>query len=286
MINSIEKMIFRLENEQREEDDHKNWCDKELEKTNVNIQDKDDKIQELSGKINADNGRIGTLTTDIVAANQKVSDVVAFMKEATELRKSNKEENSVAIKDAEAAQTACTQAVSVIKDFYQGSQGMAKEAWEFVQAPTVLNVKPAMWSSSYTGVADPSSQPDGIITVIEAVGADFATMESNTVAQEESDQSAYEEDMKNAKIEQAKRTKEAEVKTQEKERLSARVASMEATKKSTQKEKDAGSQYLSDLQPACVDGGSTYNDRKAARAAEVTALHAAQKHLQEAFKDI
>merc|ERR1719235_2832526 len=31
----IQKMIFRLMAEQKDEDDHKNWCDKELSKTNT-----------------------------------------------------------------------------------------------------------------------------------------------------------------------------------------------------------------------------------------------------------
>merc|ERR1740121_2960855 len=202
------------------------------------------------------------LTNEITAANTKVGEVVTFMKEATELRKSNKEENALAIKDAEAAQTALTQAVAVIKDFYQASGGMAKQAWEFVQAPVALPAKPTTWNSVYTGVSDPSDPGAGIITLMTSVASQFATMEADTIAQEEQDQQAFEEDMKNAEIEQAKRTKEAQVKGQEKERLAARVASMESSKKSVGKELEAADQYKEDLQPACVDGSSTYQARK------------------------
>merc|ERR1719464_1762296 len=45
--NMIQKMIFRLMAEQKDEDDHKNWCDLELDKTNASAQDKEDKLSDL-----------------------------------------------------------------------------------------------------------------------------------------------------------------------------------------------------------------------------------------------
>merc|ERR1719181_2761683 len=40
--NMIQKMIFHLAAEQKDEDDHKNWCDKELETTAMMKKDEDD----------------------------------------------------------------------------------------------------------------------------------------------------------------------------------------------------------------------------------------------------
>merc|ERR1719272_2354019 len=37
--NMIEKMVFRLMAEQKDEDEHKNWCDAELSKTNAMVDD-------------------------------------------------------------------------------------------------------------------------------------------------------------------------------------------------------------------------------------------------------
>jgi len=275
-----------LMNEQKEEDDHKNWCDKELAKTDANIQDKVDKILELSGKIGVASTRAGTLKTEITTAEDMVADIVEHVTVASALRKEGKEQNALAVKDADAAQTALTQAISVLKDFYKESGGMTKEAWEFVQGPVTLPSSPAMWSAPYTGVADPAAQPGGIITVLEKVSSDFALMESNTLAQEETDQTAFLENMKDCNIEKARRTKEAEVKDQERKRLLDEVTSLEANKKSVTKEKEAGDQYKTDLQPACVEGGSTYDARKAARAKEVTALKSAQTYLQDAFENV
>jgi len=286
VINSIEKMIFRLMNEQKEEDDHKHWCDKELEKTDANIADKVDKIGELNGKISVATGRAGQLQTEITAAQGTLQTIVAHMKDATELRKENKQQNRLAIDDAEKAQTALTQALAVIKDFYKGTGQMTKEAWEFLQAPVTLGSEPSTWSAPYTGVADPTTPATGIVAVLETVSSNFAQMESDTLAAEEADQTAFADDMKNCEIEKARRSKEAEVKDQERKRLLDQVTSLTSARKGVQKEKEAGDQYKIDLQPACVDGSSNYTDRKADRAKEVTALKSAQDYLQDAFENV
>merc|ERR1719310_1627314 len=47
----MQKMIFRLMSEQKDEDDHKNWCDLETEKNTESKADKDGKMKDLSSKI-------------------------------------------------------------------------------------------------------------------------------------------------------------------------------------------------------------------------------------------
>lgn len=286
VINAIEKMIFRLMHEQIEEDDHKNWCDKELSETNTSIEDKSDKIAELTVKIDDAQARAQGLSQGITAANTKVSEIVAHMKEAREIRKIGKEENAVAVKDAEAAQTALTQAIAVLKDFYKESGEIPKQTWEFIQRGPSMNLpeKPATWGSAYTAVADPVDPQAGIVGVLESVSADFAKMESDTIAQEETDQSAYQEDMKTCEIEKARSIKEAEMKAQERARVVDKQRAMESTRKGVSGEKEATEQYQKDLQPACVEGSSTYGDRKAARTTEIGALKQAQTLLQDAFE--
>merc|ERR1711967_121140 len=118
------------------------------------------------------------------------------------------------------------------------------------------------------------AQPGGIVTILEKCNEDFATMEADTKAQEASDQDAYDSDMQEHDIEKAKRSKESEMKSTEKNR------------KHVSDEHEATVQYQKDLQPACVEGDSTYEDRKAARTDEIEALHNAQNILEEAFKNM
>jgi hypothetical protein len=284
----IEKMIFRLMAEQKDEDAHKHWCDLELEKTNTSKVDKEEKIAELTVKIDEASAKIQALAEEIEEAQNMIADIDTHVKEATEIRKVGKEENALAIKDAEAAQTAVANAVAVLEEFYKSSGMVAKQPYEFLQqggkAPVELPESPATWESSYTGVADPMEQPSGIISVLQTIAADFAKMEAQTRAQEESDQKAYEDDMSKCAIEKARRMKEVEMKTQESKRLTDKVEALTKTKKHVADELAAVVQYLKDLEPACVTGDSTYEDRKAARAKEIEALREAQNILEDAFK--
>jgi len=284
--NMIQKMIFRLMAEQKDEDDHKNWCDKELSESETSKDDKKAKMEELEAKIKEEKAKIQKLTDKIKEADDMVEKITGHVEEATEIREVGKEENKVAVKDAQDAQKAVAEATSVLTAFYKESGMIKKESYELMQKePVKLPETPSTWEASYTGVTDPVEQPDGIIAVLKRVSADFAKMEAQTKAQEESDKALYDEDMKECAIEKAALTKESEMKSAEKKRKIQKVAQMQATHKHVSDEHAAVVQYLKDLQHGCVDGDSTYEDRKAARAKEIEALGKAQIILRDAFKE-
>jgi DNA repair exonuclease SbcCD ATPase subunit len=283
--NMIEKMIFRLMDEQKKEDEHKHWCDQEIKKTETMKEDKDDKIKDLTAEIKVENAAVSKLTNEIAEAEKMIGDIVAFMNEATDIRNIGKKENAHSIKDSEEAQRALTNAISVLTAFYKESGEVAKEPWEFIQKPVNLPKNPATWGSPYTGVADPDKQPGGIISILEGVLSDFSKMESETKAQEAQDQKEFEDAMKSNKIEKAGRTQEVSMKTAEKARRVDKIASLSRNKKDTEAELEKTEQYLKDLKPACVNGDSSYDDRKAARAKEIEALQKAQVILLDAFKE-
>jgi len=214
---------------------------------------------------------------------KKTEEITSHEEEATEIRKVGKEENKIAIKEAQDAQQAMAQAIAVLETFYKES-GMIESSF-MQKAPVTLPAEPSTWDASYTGVAKPSEQPDGIIAIIKQVMVDFETMESQTKAQEVTDQQDFEQDMKACAIEKAKLIKESEMKTSEKKRLIEKTAQMQATHKHVSDEHAAVEQYLKDLQHGCVDGDSTYEDRKAARQKEIDALGKAQIILRDAFKE-
>merc|ERR1719424_415842 len=212
----IQKMIFRLMAEQTDEDEHKNWCDLEMSKTNTSEFNKKAKVAELELKIEADKAKADQLGNEVTVALDMVTTLEEHIAEATEIRKTGKEQNAAAIKDATDAQKAIAQATAVIEKFYKDSGMMKKEAWEFVQqapAPVTLPEDPSTWDASYTGVADPEAPGDGVVALLKAVAADFSKMEADTEAQEQMDQNNYNEEMKSCKIEKARSAKEAEMKS-------------------------------------------------------------------------
>jgi len=287
--NMIEKMIFQLMAEQKDEDEHKAWCDHEIKKTDEQRINKDEKIEDLVAKINALKGTVGTLTLDITDAADMVADITAHMKEATEIRQTGKRENKLAIKDAQKAQTALANAIAVLEDFYKESGMVAKQPYEFIQKEIVLPDSPDTWGAPYAGVADPNADagtPEaGVIAVLKANVQKFAQMEADTKFNEAEDQQLYDEEMSSCDIDKANRAKESEVKTAEKKRQVAKQTSLEKTEASTDKELKAVEQYWKDLQPACVEGDSTYDLRKAARTKETDALRQAQVILRDAFAE-
>jgi len=284
--NMIEKMIFRLMDEQKQEDEHKHWCDQELEKTNVMLDDKADKIKDLKAEIKTETASVAKLTEQITDADKMIADIIAFKAESTEIREVGKKENKLAINDAETGQKALADAVAVLTSFYKDSGEVKKEDWELIQTPVKLPKDPKTWDSSYTGVSDPDKQPGGIITVLETVMEDFALVESKTKAQEAADKEEYDQAMSDNDIEMARRRTESDMKAGEKKRRIETISTLEGQKKDTIAEHEKTDFYLRDLQPACVntDNGASYEGRKAARAKEVTALKKAQVILEDAFE--
>jgi len=121
--------------------------------------------------------------------------------------------------------------------------------------------------------------------VLKATAEDFARMEADTRSNEISDQDKFDQDMSSASIDKAKTAKESEMKADEKKRKSDKIASMTKQQKHTTSELGAVKQYLKDLKPACVDGDSSYEDRKGARDKEIESLREAQVILEQAFEE-
>merc|ERR1719456_317211 len=214
----IQKMVFRLMAEQKDEDDHKNWCDLELEKSNESKDDKDNKMELLNNKIAAANADVADLTKEIADDDQSVADITTYMEEEKELRKENHDENMATIKDAQDAQQAVADATAVLKSFYKSSGQVAKEEWEFVQTKKDVDLpeSPDTWDASYTGTADPEAEGSGVLAILGKCGENFAEMEADASSQEETDEKAFQDDMTNQSMAKAEKDKEAQMKNMRK----------------------------------------------------------------------
>jgi chromosome segregation ATPase len=148
--NMIEKMIFHLMSEQKDEDDHKNWCDLEISKTTKMLEDKNATRDQLEVDIEALQTEIETLSTGISQNNEAVATLDTSIEQATTQRNEEKTENAATIKDAQDAQTAVSQAIAVLEDFYKSTGEVAKEAWEFTQLKAVRRHRsepePELWT--------------------------------------------------------------------------------------------------------------------------------------------
>ena len=154
--NMIEKMIFRLMDEQKNEDEHKHWCDKEITNTELMIKEKTEKSEDADSTITQLTEKIQNLKNGINDNQNFVATTEDEIASRTEDRAADKKENEATIKDAEDAQTAIANAIAVLETFYKESGEVAKEAWEaFAQTKAVshrMEPEPELWAEEeYTG---------------------------------------------------------------------------------------------------------------------------------------
>merc|ERR1719201_1137400 len=130
-------MVFRLMAEQKDEDDHKNWCDMELEKSNESKDDKDNRMELLNAKLATANAEVAELTEKIAEDDAESARLTEYIQEEKQLRTENSKENAATVKDAQDAQKAVADATAVLRNFYKESGMIAKEDYEFVQTKDV-----------------------------------------------------------------------------------------------------------------------------------------------------
>jgi len=280
----IQKMIFRLQAEQKDEDSHKAWCDKELQNSDATKTAKEEKIDELNNKLDELISRLeGSVQPNIEELNDKIAKLKEHVQKITEQREEEKHENKVALKDSLDAQKAMVAAVKEIEKAYGTKSNVFGLVQQKHKAPTDLPENPETWDSSYTGTQDPSSS-DGILTLMETVLADFEKMEAEIKAQEEAETTAFNDEMKSCQEDIAHKTATLEANQEEETQLKKDSTAHQKFLKSTRKELNTVKKYIDELQPACVDGDSSYDDRKQARKDEIDALEEAMDTLKKAFE--
>merc|ERR1719291_1585183 len=172
----IKDLIVRLMEEANEEAEHKGWCDTELSTNEQTRKEKTEAVETLHAEIDQLEASIAKLTQDITALTEAVAELDAAMAKATKLRQDEKAKNAQTVSDSQAAQTAVAQAITVLKDFY----AKAGEATALIQQPA-----PEIFDSPYKGM---QSENGGVVGMLEVIESDFARLEAETKAAEESAQ--------------------------------------------------------------------------------------------------
>merc|ERR1719478_677377 len=242
----IQKMIFHLMSEQKDEDDHKNWCDKEIDQTTMMKEDKEKKRDELQATMDQLSAEITELTTSIKENTEAVASLEAEIETATEQRQEEKAENSATIKDAEDAQTAISQAIAVLEDFYKSTGEVEKEAWEFVQLSSKKAVRrsrsepePELWEGGEGGAYKGTSGGSDVIGLLTDIAADFASMEAGARADETTQQEEYDTWLTGAQIDKSQKTKDSEMKEARNGRLAEKLEAKTADHSHVTKELEA-----------------------------------------------
>merc|ERR1719183_890082 len=166
----IKDLITKLLEEANEEAEHKGWCDTELSTNEQTRKEKTEAVETLHAEIDELQASIAKLTEEITELTEAVAAIDAAVAKATKIREEEKAKNTETIGDAQEAQTAVAQALTVLKEFYE----KAGEATALVQQPEIFD-------SPYKGM---QSENGGVIGMLEVIESDFARLEAETKAGE------------------------------------------------------------------------------------------------------
>jgi len=258
----IKDLIVKLVEEANEEAEHKGFCDKELSTNEQTRKEKTEGVETLHAEIDGLEASIRKLGDEITELTANVAELDAAVAKATEVREEEKAKNTVTIKDAKDAQTAVAQALGVLKEFYDKA-GEATALLQQQQEP------PEMPDEPYKGMG---SESGGVVGMIEVIQSDFARLESETSAAEDSAQKEYDEFMSDSSADKDAKSKDIEHKSGKKQNDEQSLQEAKADLDGTQKELDAALAYYEKLKPSCIDAGESYEERVARRKEEIASL--------------
>eukprot|EP00747_Dinoflagellata_sp_TGD_P152639 gnl/TRDRNA2_/TRDRNA2_177327_c3_seq12.p1 gnl/TRDRNA2_/TRDRNA2_177327_c3~~gnl/TRDRNA2_/TRDRNA2_177327_c3_seq12.p1 ORF type:complete len:709 (-),score=278.12 gnl/TRDRNA2_/TRDRNA2_177327_c3_seq12:102-2228(-) len=287
----IDDMITRLLEEANEDASHEGFCDKEMGESKITRNKLNEEIDALQAAVEDGKATIMTLTNEIADLEKEMSDLSAAMTEATSMRTAEKKKNAATIKDAQAAQNAVTAATAVLKDFYtkaakatgfiqtaadQTRPKMGTDEWKALANPNFKGTvdsghKAGMqtFGKKFTGQQDSAS---GVLAMLEVIASDFENLISDTEAAESAGKTGFDNFMTESKKAVKMKNKKIELDGSDKTDAEAKLREDVADLKNTQDELLAAERYYDKLVPQCIDKGMTFEERTAAREAEIASL--------------
>lgn len=308
VMSMIDGMIKRLMEEANEDAQHEGFCDTEMGKSKITRTKLSEEIDGLSAAVEDGKATITQLGQSTAELAKEVEELVKAMTEASDMRMQEKATNAETVKDAKAAQVAVQRATKVLKTFFEKAltatalvQGKGKtpsprkwglktgvkmgtEEWNALANPELEGTvdtghKEQMqtFGDKYEGQQDDNEY--GVLALLEVIQSDFATLEADTSAAEAASQKAYDEFMVESKRNQAVKEKKISMNTADKASAESRLQEDITNLKATQDELLAADRYHAKLVPQCIDQGMTFEERTAAREAEIKSLKEALKIL-------
>merc|ERR1719198_2597600 len=269
VIQMIEDLLARLKEEAAAEADHKAWCDDQLKKNKLKRDKKTAKVGELSAEVEEYEASIATMAAEIKTLLAEIEELTKAMEEATKVRTEEKATNEATIADAIAGQDAVKKAMVILKEFYDSQEALLQTK---KQVPEL---------APYKGM---QGAKKGVLGMMEVIESDFARLQAETTAAEETAAHEYEQFMAESKASKEQKH-EAEYKLSlEKDQAEFELGRTKEDLEGTQKELDTANEYYEYLKPNCLEVHVSYEERVALRKEEIEALKEAYKILDQKGK--
>jgi hypothetical protein len=261
----IEDMIAKLLKEAQEEATQKAFCDTEMGKSKTSQAEKTATLDKLQTRIDGASATIAELTEAVKTLESEVASIDKAQAEATEIRTTESADNKAAISDFRQSADAVVAAMGVLKSFYEGSA--------LVQTKSTKSSRPSFGGAK-------TDAGSGIISVLEVAESDFTRLLAETETAEDAAASAYEKSSEENKISKTTKMADAKAKKSEIKSLTVQLGHSKEDHASTSTELDAVNSYIDKLRPQCEEKAMSYEEKKAAREAEIAGLKEALEILE------
>jgi len=195
----------------------------------------------------------------------EIAEIDKAQAEATKIRTTENEDNTKAMKEFKESADAVIAAIGVLKSYYEGS---------------LLQVSARISSKQPAFGGAKSDTGSSIISVLEVAESDFTRLYAETETEEDQAAAAYEKLSEENKVSKATKEADSKAKQSEIKSLTVQVSHSKEDHASTSAELDAVNAYLEKLKPQCESKAMSYEERKAAREAEIAGLKEALEILE------
>jgi len=252
VLNMIQKLVDQLKKEQRDDDNHNDWCENEWKVSTDAEEDKTSKRDALVAKTDEADQHRQTNADALAGFEQEVQDQVALKARTNRDRTADKENNQVSIEDAQKAADAITDALDKLNEWKNASEGNQDKGQKVIDLLTETQ-KHYLTMLSTVKNAEEQAELDH---------ATFLADDAKTVA------------TLKAQIGGAKNKDQ---------RLSSKISTLQQRTATTKESLREVKQYKDDLAKACGKGeyekDNLYEDRKANRKLEMDGLSQAKEFL-------
>jgi len=243
--------------EAQEEATQKAFCDKEMGASKKSQAQKTATIEKLQARIDGNSATIAELNDAIKTLEAEVADIDKAQSEATAIRNTEKTDNLAAIKDFRDSANAVVAAMGVLKSFYEGGA--------LLQTSAKRSARPEFGGAK-------SDAASGIISVLEVAESDFTRLLAETETAEDAAADAFAKQTDENKVSKATKEADSKAKASEVKSLTVQLGHAEEDHASTSTELDAVNAYIDKLRPQCEEKAMSYEEKKAAREAEIAGL--------------
>jgi len=302
VLKMIDNMVTLLGEEQVTDDEKKEYCEDELDKTEDELKELEATIKDLNAAIKDAKNMIEKTTKEIADLTATILDLDKKVDEQTDIRKKENAEYEELIASDTAAKELLKMAKNRMAKFYAPKlyKPPAKEELsaagriEANMEGSASLVQVRMHTNAKDDAAPPpppetvgaykkkTEESNGVMQMMDMLIADLDKEMTEGKTEEDNSQEEYEEFMADAKEKKASSAKSVEDKRAAKADMEGKLEKMDLEKKGTVKTAYGKTEELGDLHGECDWLLQNYDSRKAARTGEIESLKNAKAVLSGA----